>query len=122
VIEQHARARATGQHGHRYRWPEQEPLEVEPEPRPAQLAAGLFPFTPSVALHASASGAGSPTMRTSGSSRTPNLASTSACACRISHSMSAAVAPPRFTMKFACLAEIEALPRTTPLRPAASTS
>ena len=41
---------------------------------------------------------------------------------RVRSQISCAVAPPRFTVKFACLSEIAARPISKPLRPAASIS
>ncbi len=60
-------------------------------------------------------------MRTSGSSSTPNRASTVARTWAISASMSAARArAPGLTMKFACISDTLAPPIVCPLRPAAS--
>src|SRR5690348_11697495 len=52
----------------------------------------------------------SPMMRTSRSSMTPNLSHTDCCTIPISASMSAALAEPVLTMKFACLGDTIAPP------------
>src|SRR5881394_633872 len=64
----------------------------------------------------------SPTTRTSSSSRTPDCLSTSARTRSISSSISAAVASPELTMKFACFSDTTAPPTRAPLSPALSMS
>src|SRR6266566_8679506 len=59
----------------------------------------------------------SPMIRISGSSVMPNCAWTRSRAMSMSAVMSAAVAPPRLTMKLACLAEISAPLSRLPFRP-----
>src|SRR2546425_1259188 len=59
----------------------------------------------------------SPMIRISCSSVTPKWPRTRSCVSSISPSMSAAVAPPRLTMKLACLAEISAPLTRLPLSP-----
>src|SRR5439155_1449989 len=65
---------------------------------------------------------GSPMTRISGSSSTPRRACTRSRVTSISASTSAAVASARFTMKFACVAEISAPPIRLPLSPTSSMS
>src|ERR1041385_732427 len=59
---------------------------------------------------------------TSSSRLISNFSNTVFRASAISSTTSVAVAPPRLTIKFACLSEIRALPRCMPLRPACSIS
>src|SRR5581483_6952370 len=64
---------------------------------------------------------GSPMILTSGSRSMPCRRMTSARACSIRRSISAARAPPSgLTMKFACFSEMRAPPTAKPLRPQAS--
>jgi hypothetical protein len=67
-------------------------------------------------------GSTSPKSFTSGMSRTPKRSSTASCIRRMSRSTSAALAPPRLTMKFACSVEICAPPSVRPLSAQASMS
>ena len=62
----------------------------------------------------------SPTIRTSGSSKTPCCSRTVACTTWIKFSISAAVALPKLMMKLACFADTCAPPQTWPLSPHAS--
>src|SRR5260370_31895622 len=80
------------------------PAEEDPDPQP---------------VHA---GDARPMTRISGSSSMPNRSWTRSRISAIKASTSSALAPPRLTMKFACLGETCAPPICSPLRPQASIS
>ena len=63
-----------------------------------------------------------PTKCTSSSSSTPNRSATARRTRASKHATSDALAPPRFTMKFACNSETSAAPSRQPFAPTASTS
>lgn len=67
-------------------------------------------------------GHGLPVRRSSGSSITPKRSKTVCCTCLMRARTSAAVAPPRLTMKPQCLFETAAPPIWKPRRPQSSTS
>src|SRR5690606_30504674 len=96
---------------------------LELEPRDAALFLAAIFSAWAHQLHLTCDGSSrSPRMRTSSSRRTPNWISTSLRTRSMSPSMSAAVAPPVFKMKFACFSETTAPPMRSPFMPASSTS
>src|SRR5690606_5913513 len=125
AVEQRLRAEARRAERREHERRHEHPAPVDADLRNLrQRAAGAHGLAAirATPLHRSPPAFGSPTIRTSGSSSTPNCCSTSACTIWISVSMSAAVALPVLTMKFACFCETIAPPSVRPFNPAASIS
>src|SRR5690606_30884801 len=115
---------------HRPATPLGEPLAAQPLAHALERGGPRLPARAQVVAlaaraplsEAQADHPGLPTMRTSGSSVMPKRSRTVSRVRSIRARTSAAVAPPRFTMKFPCTGEICAPPTRRPLSPAASIS